>query len=239
MHAIAELMPYVARRRRLWLSLLVTVVLVAAIAVVFAARTPSPAKSALPAPTATTASPKMPASGPSFVAVVPSQKPELPLATNEPNTTNYRMLAQAAAEAIYTWDARSSTYSEVYERLRSWWDVLPDGSNPLTVMAQEFQATGVTPASFAALSGMHAYRTASVSTSSCDEQLTQVQQQPAPWAGLHACTFTLKVEEHQTGGKNAYTVPVSVMVNCPPASTAPADRCAMVAFYASADRIVY
>ncbi|MBG0740672.1 hypothetical protein IV500_14930 [Paeniglutamicibacter antarcticus] len=238
MYRFVELMHHLATRPRLWISLLVTVVLIAAVAVVFALRTPSPAQFEQPVPAATTAKPTR-AAIPSAAVVVPSQKPELPLAPNEPKTRDYRMLAQAAAEAIYTWDARSSTYSEVYERLRSWWDVLPDGANPLVVMAQEFQATGVTAASFASLSGMHAYRTASVSTSSCDEQLTQVQQQPAPWAGLHVCTFTLKVEEHQTGGKNAYTVPVSVMVNCPPASTAPVDRCAMVAFYASADRIVY
>ncbi|NVM97749.1 hypothetical protein [Arthrobacter sp. SDTb3-6] len=106
-------------------------------------------------------------------------------------------------------------------------------------MAQEFQSTGVTAASFAALSGMHAYRTASISTAACDGELAQVQQHPPPWNGLHVCTFTLKVVEHQTGGANPYTTPVSVMVNCPPAASAPTDRCAMVGFYASASRIVY
>lgn len=237
MYMIGNLLRRVAGRRHLWLALLVGIALFAMVAVVLASRSPTRAQPGeSPTVTTTTATPQ----STRVAAVVPPPPQAAPvLGAGEPRTTNYRTLAEAAARAIYTWDARSSTYSEVYERLRSWWDVLPDGSNPLTVMAQEFQATGVTAASFASLSGMHAFRTASVSTAVCDGQLAQVQQNPAPWEGLHVCTFTLKVAEHQTGGSNAYTVPVSVMVNCPPAATAPADHCAMVGFYASASRIVY
>ena len=236
MYLIAEMMHHLVKRRRSLLALTVIAALMTAIAAVFAMRPAAPDETVLPIRATTNAT--MPATvSPAVVHPQPAAQP-IP-AQDEPNTTNYRTLAQAAAELIYTWDTRSSTYSEVYERLRSWWDVLPDGSNPLTVMAQEFQATGVTAASFASLSGMHAYRTASVSSSACDKQLAQVKSYPAPWAGLHVCTFTLKVTEHQTGGANSYSVPVSVMVNCPPAVTAPANRCAMVGFYASPDRIVY
>jgi len=236
MYLIAEMIHHVVTRRRLLLVLAAMAALVTVIAAVFAMRRASPDQEALPVPATTIAT--MPATATPAV-VHPQQESQPALAANEPDTINYRTLAQAAAELIYTWDTRSSTYSAVYERLRSWWDVLPDGSNPLTVMAQEFQATGVTAASFASLSGMHAYRTASVSSSACDMQLAQVKSYPAPWVGLHVCTFTLKVTEHQTGGDNSYSVPVSVMVNCPPAATAPANRCAMVGFYASPNRIVY
>ncbi|WP_181762662.1 hypothetical protein [Pseudarthrobacter sp. B4EP4b] len=45
--------------------------------------------------------------------------------------------------------------------------------------------------------------------------------------------------DESSSGKSAYAAPVTVMVNCPPATTAPAERCAMVGFYATADRIVY
>jgi hypothetical protein len=40
-------------------------------------------------------------------------------------------------------------------------------------------------------------------------------------------------------GSVPYTVPVSVVANCPPAASAPHERCALVAFYTDANRIVY
>jgi hypothetical protein len=70
-----------------------------------------------------------------------------------PRTVDYRKLASAAAKAIYTWDTRTASYSEVYSRLRNWWNVLPDGSNPLTVFVQEFEATGINAGSYASLAG--------------------------------------------------------------------------------------
>jgi hypothetical protein len=77
-----------------------------------------------------------------------------------PRTTDYRKLASAAAKTIYTWDTRTSTYSEVYSRLRDWWNLLPDGSNPLTVLVQEFEATGINAGTYASLVGQRAHRTA-------------------------------------------------------------------------------
>ncbi|WP_207346041.1 hypothetical protein [Arthrobacter sp. E3] len=223
-------------RRKLVLLVAVMAALIIGTAVILATKPAVPESSAPPSPAITMAA--APASV-SPAVVHPTQESEPVLARDEPRTADYKTLARAAAEMIYTWDARNSTFSAVYERVRSWWDVLPDGSNPVTVLAQEFQATGVTAASFASLSGMHAYRTAAVASAACDDQLAQVKAHPAPWVGLHVCTFTLKVTEHQAGGDNAYTAPVSVMVNCPPAANAPADRCLMVGFYASPDRIVY
>ncbi|MEQ4519313.1 hypothetical protein ABLI39_08125 [Pseudarthrobacter sp. B907] len=117
--------------------------------------------------------------------------------------------------------------------------MLPDGSNPLAVLVQEFEATGVNAGSFAFLASQQAYRSASVESLMCDAELAKVREQPAPWAGLHVCTVSLQVLEQSTATRNSYRAPVSVMVNCPPASTAPRDRCAMVAFYASPSRIVY
>ncbi|WP_038466369.1 hypothetical protein [Arthrobacter sp. PAMC 25486] len=236
MSQIARTVRRLARRRKLVVVVAVMAALIAATALVFATKPAAPDSSAAPPPVTTVAT--APATlGPAVVH--PKRESEPVLAPDEPNTANYKTLAKAAAEMIYTWDARNSTFSMVYERVRSWWDVLPDGSNPLTVLAQEFQATGVTAASFASLSGMHAYRTAAVASSACDDQLAQVKAQPAPWVGLHICTFTVKVTEHQAAGANSYSAPVSVMVNCPPAANAPADRCVMVGFYASPDRIVY
>lgn len=237
MSVMVDLIRRLAGRRRALLALVLAAAVVVFVAVVLAARPPLPSPSAsAPKPSPTVVRPP---AGEVPAVVPPPSRTEPVMAPDEPMTKNYRMLAAAAAQAIYTWDARSSTYSQVYERLRSWWDVLPDGSNPLTVLAQEFQATGVTAASFASLEGMDAYRTAAISTAACDAQLAQFQQNPPPWQGLHVCTFTLKVAEHQKGGTNTYTTPVSVMVNCPPAANAPADRCVMVGFYASAGRIVY
>lgn len=236
MSQIARTVRRLARRRKLVVLVAVMAALIAATALIFATKPAAPDLSAAPPPTTTVAA--APATL-SPAVVHPKREAEPVLAPDEPKTANYKTLAAAAAEMIYTWDASNSTFSAVYERVRSWWDVLPDESNPLTVLAQEFQATGVTAASFASLSGMHAYRTAVVASSACDDQLAQVKSQPAPWVGLHVCTFTLKVTEHQAGGDNSYSAPVSVMVNCPPAANAPADRCVMVGFYASPDRIVY
>jgi hypothetical protein len=236
MSQIARTVRWLTRRRRLIVLIAVLAALIAATAVVFATE-PAATDSSVPPPPAAILATAPATQRPAVVH--PKWKPETVLAPDEPNTANYKTLAKAAAEMIYTWDARSSTFSAVYERVRSWWDVLPDGSNPLTVLPQEFQATGVTAASFASLSGMQAYRTATVASSACDGQLAQVKAHPAPWVGLHVCTFTLKVTEHQASGDNSYSAPVSIMVNCPPAANAPADRCMMVGFYASPDRIVY
>jgi len=160
-------------------------------------------------------------------------------ATGVPVTTNYRTLAAAAAQAIYGWDTRTSSYSEVYTRLRDWWDVLPDGSNPLTVFAQEFEATGINAGTFASLAGQEAFRTATAESMTCDEELAEVREHPAPWLGLHICTISVRVTDQTAHTSNAFTAPLSVMVNCPPAATAPSDRCTMVGFYATPSRIVY
>jgi hypothetical protein len=156
-----------------------------------------------------------------------------------PRTVDYRKLASAAAKAIYTWDTRAASYSEVYSRLRSWWNVLPDGSNPLAVFVQELEATGINAGSYASLAGQQAHRSAVVQSLRCDVELAKVRERPAPWAGLHVCTIALRVLDQTSSSRNAYTAPVSVMMNCPPADTAPADHCVVVGFYAAASRIVY
>ncbi|MGY3317488.1 hypothetical protein [Arthrobacter sp. TE12232] len=156
-----------------------------------------------------------------------------------PRTLSYRVLAEAAAKGIYTWDSRSSSYSDVYARVRSWWELLPDGSNPLSVLVREFEGTGVTPGAFAALADQAARRSGTVQSLRCDLELAKVQEYPAPWDGLHVCTVTVQVVDESKNGRNAYAAPVTVMVNCPPATTAPSERCAMVAFYATAERVVY
>ncbi|MEE9095722.1 hypothetical protein [Pseudarthrobacter phenanthrenivorans] len=89
------------------------------------------------------------------------------------------------------------------------------------------------------LTGQSARRTGTAEAVRCDRELAKVKEYPAPWEGLHVCTVTVQVVDESTAGKNAYAAPVTVMVNCPPAVTAPADRCAMVGFYATAERIVY
>ncbi|VXB56845.1 conserved hypothetical protein [Arthrobacter sp. 9V] len=156
-----------------------------------------------------------------------------------PVTADYRALASAAAVAIYSWDSRSSSYSDVYARIRDWWFVLPDGSNPLAVLVQEFEATGINAGSFASLAGQGAYRVATFESMACDNELVKVRERPAPWVGLHVCTVRLKVVDQTVSSSSSYTAPVSVMANCPPAATAPPDRCQMVGFYASTSRIVY
>ena len=156
-----------------------------------------------------------------------------------PATADYRALASAAAVAIYSWDTRNSSYSDVYARIRGWWVVLPDGSNPLAALVQEFEATGINAGSFASLAGQGAYRVATFESMACDNELAKVRERPAPWVGLHVCTVRLKVIDQTASSSNSYTAPVSVMANCPPAATAPPDRCQMVGFYASTSRIVY
>lgn len=156
-----------------------------------------------------------------------------------PRTRDFHELASAAAMAIYTWDTRTASYSEVYSRLRSWWDVLPDGSNPLAVLVQEFEATGVNAGSYGTLAGQQAHRSAEVQSLKCDGELAKVRERPAPWAGLHVCTVSLRVQDQTVSGRNTYNAPVSIMMNCPPAATAPRDHCVMVGFYAAPNRIVY
>ena len=160
-------------------------------------------------------------------------------AEGAPRTADFRKLAAAAATAIYTWDTRTSSYSEVYSRLRDWWDVLPDGSNPLAVLVQEFEATGVNAGSYATLADQQAHRSAAVESLHCDSELAKVRERPAPWEGLHVCTASVSVLDQSISARNTYTAPVSVMVNCPPAVTAPTDHCVMVGFYAAPSRIVY
>ncbi|TDL34054.1 hypothetical protein [Arthrobacter nitrophenolicus] len=145
----------------------------------------------------------------------------------------------AAAQGIYTWDSRSSSYSEIYARVRSWWELLPDGSNPLFVLVREFEATGVTAGSFAVLAEQFSRRSGTAQAVRCDLELAKVQEYPAPWDGLHVCTVTVQVVDESNNSRNAYAAPVTVMINCPPAVTAPTGRCAMVGFYATAERIVY
>jgi hypothetical protein len=109
----------------------------------------------------------------------------------------------------------------------------------LAVFAQEFEATGINAGTFASLAGQGAFRTAIAESLTCDEELAEVRERPAPWLGLHVCTVSLRVVDQTATSRNAYTAPVSVLVNCPPAATAPPDRCMMVGFYATSSRIVY
>ena len=156
-----------------------------------------------------------------------------------PHTLDYRAFAAAAAQGIYTWDTRRSSYSDAYSRLRDWWELLPDGSNPLSVLAREFESTGVTASTFATLANEDARRAGATESVRCDLELAKVRDYPAPWAGLHVCTATVRVRDESSNGHREYSALVSVMVNCPPAATAPIDRCAMVGFYSDPDRIVY
>lgn len=156
-----------------------------------------------------------------------------------PRTRDYRALAVAAATGIYSWDSRSSSYSDVYAKVRSWWELLPDRSNPLSVLVREFEGTGVTAGTFTTLAEQSARRSGTAESLRCDHELAKVQEYPAPWEGLHVCTVTVQVVDESSNGRSAYAAPVTVMVNCPPATTAPSGHCAMVAFYATAERIVY
>lgn len=240
MFSLKNALASLGRRRRWWF--LAMVMLGVAVALWTLARPPTGSAAE------SVASPSNGPAGDSPVTLAPSPERETPTAApaisgpvpdGAPRTTDFRQLASAAATAIYSWDTRSASYSEVYSRVRAWWHVLPDGSNPLAVLVQEFEATGVNAGSFASLASQQAYRSASVESLTCDAELAKVREQPAPWEGLHVCTVFLQVLEQSTATRNSYTAPVSVMVNCPPAPTAPRDRCAMVAFYASPSRIVY
>lgn len=231
-----------SRKRLLWLF---AAVLAAAIAVVLVLMgSPRPASTnTTPAPTTSLPAPSTgrPSPSESSVSTDSTTTPavEGTGVIGFPRTTNYRALATAAAQAIFSWDTRTSSYSEVYTRLRGWWDVLPDGSNPLAVLAQEFEATGINAGTFASLAGQEAFRTATAESMTCDQELAEVRERPAPWLGLHVCTVSLRVVDQTANSRNAYSAPVSVMVNCPPAATAPPDRCTMVGFYATPSRIVY
>ena len=233
-------LPGLSRRRR-WL--LVAFVVLSVATVLFALTRPTPG----PAPEPDPASSRGPAPQ---VSAAPSGGPQSKTSTTPPavagpatygvpRTTDFRRLASAAATAIYTWDTRKASYSEVYSGLRNWWHVLPDGSNPLAVFVQEFEATGINAGTYQYLAGQQAIRSATVESMMCDSELAKVRERPAPWAGLHVCTVSLRVLDQSISVRNTYAAPVSVMVNCPPASTAPADHCVMVGFYAAPNRIVY
>jgi hypothetical protein len=197
---------------------------------------PGPASSTAPTPQSSAAS----STGPQSEALTTAPPAvEGPDRYGPPRTTDFRKLASAAATAVYTWDTRGASYSEVYSGLRNWWQVLPDGSNPLAVFVQEFEATGINAGTYQYLAGQQAYRSARVESMMCDSELAKVRERPAPWVGLHVCTVSLRVVDQSTSARNTYTAPVSVMVNCPPAASAPADHCIMVGFYAAPNKIVY
>jgi hypothetical protein len=226
--------------RRWWfivivLAALATVIFVLSRPVQVPAAEPDPPRPTEPTPDTPTSTLSAP------TAVAPSSAPAVGGndVSASPQTADYRKLASAAAKKIYTWDTRTSTYSEVYSRLRDWWNVLPDGSNPLTVLVQEFEATGVNAGTYASLTGQQARRTAAVQSLRCDFELAKVRERPAPWAGLHVCTVSLRVLDQTSSSRNTYAAPVSVMMNCPPADTAPPDHCVLVGFYAAANKIVY
>ena len=228
-------------RRRWWIAAIALLVVVTAL-IALTRPTPTPAVPPV-APSSTTPIPQSPANAsPGTQAQTPRLAPDVVIADAEgaPRTADFRQLAAAAAAAVvYTWDTRTYSYSEVYSRLRDWWDVLPDGSNPLAVLVQEFEATGVNAGSYATLAGQQAHRSAAVESLRCDSELAKVRERPAPWEGLHVCTVSVSVLDQSISDRNTYTAPVSVMVNCPPAVTAPADHCVMVGFYAAPSRIVY
>ena len=223
-----------------WVWLPVVTVLSAAVVLFALSRpTPGPARESLPvSPTAEPTFRSSAETSPSPMTE-PTTAATVQAPAGAPSTTDFRKLATAAATLIYSWDTRSASYSDVYSRLRSWWHVLPDGSNPLAVLVQEFEATGINAGSYTSLAGQQAFRSATVQSLKCDGELAKVRERPAPWVGLHVCTVSVRVVDQAAASRNTYTAPVSVMVNCPPAPTAPADRCVMVGFYATPDRIVY
>ena len=196
---------------------------------------PGPALSTAPTPQSSAT----PSSEPQSTTLTTIPAVEGPHEDGVPRTTDFRKLASAAATAVYTWDTRRASYSQVYSGLRNWWQVLPDGSNPLAVFVQEFEATGINAGTYQYLAGQQAYRSATVESLRCDSELAKVRERPAPWAGLHVCTVSLHVLDQSISAHNTYTAPVSVMVNCPPAASAPSDHCIMVGFYAAPNRIVY
>ncbi|MCY0906589.1 hypothetical protein [Arthrobacter sp. H14-L1] len=236
---------YFMRSRRMWFLLMILATVLALVLALFLTpgHTGSPQTAVEPTPAASQTATSQTASGTApGPAVEPTVSPtDVAVSPGEPRTLNFRAYAEATAEALYIWDSRTSTYTQVYEHIRSWWMVLADGSNPLTVYTQEFEGTGINAAAFAQLSTYRAYRTAAVVQTSCDNSLAQVRDHPAPWVGLHVCTIVLNVTDRSTTDPHAgpYRVPVSVMVNCPPARTAPADRCVLAGFETTAGRIVY
>lgn len=227
--------------RRRWLFVVFVVLSVATVLLALTRPTLAPAPEPGPAPS-TAPTPQMsaaPSSGAQPEPLKTAPAVEGPDGYGVPRTTDFRKLASAAATAIYTWDTRKASYSEVYSGLRNWWHVLPDGSNPLAVFVQEFEATGINAGTYRYLAGQQAYRSAGVESMMCDSELAKVRQRPAPWAGLHVCTVSLRVLDQSISARNTYTAPVSVMVNCPPAASAPSDHCIMVGFYAAANRVLY
>ena len=229
--------------RRKWLATgLVALLMISAVFLLWPAESPS---GGVPPPTSATApapaKPSTNATAPGTTSGVPDEPVVTAEATPDglPRTRDYRALAVATAQGIYSWDSRSSSYSDVYAKVRSWWELLPDGSNPLSVLVREFEGTGVTAGTFTTLADQSARRSGTAESLRCDLELAKVQEYPAPWEGLHVCTVTVQVLDESSSGRSAYAVPVTVMVNCPPAATAPSGRCAMVAFYATAERIVY
>ncbi len=229
--------------RREWLAGgLVALLMISAVFLLWPADSPS---GPVPSTTSATAPSIAKPSGTATATGSTSGVPDEPVVTADasadglPRTRDYRTLAVAAATGIYSWDSRSSSYSDVYAKVRSWWELLPDGSNPLSVLVREFEGTGVTAATFTTLAEHSARRSGTAESLRCDLELAKVQEYPAPWEGLHVCTVTVQVVDESTNGRSAYAAPVTVMVNCPPATTAPSGHCAMVAFYATAERIVY
>lgn len=229
--------------RREWLAAgLVALLIVSAVFLLWSSDSSSAPVPPTTSPTApSTAKPSATSTAPGSASVVPDEVDIVAEATPDvlPRTRDYRALAVAAAKGIYSWDSRSSSYSDVYAKVRSWWELLPDGSNPLSVLVREFEGTGVTAGTFTTLADQSARRSSTAESLRCDLELAKVQEYPAPWEGLHVCTVTVQVVDESSNGKSAYAAPVTVMVNCPPATTAPSGRCAMVAFYATAERIVY
>ena len=239
-------MRYLPHSQRQWLLTALVVTLAAVVIALFLTPGTSPtpkAESVSTVPTLppSSAPPSQATAGPGPAATAATVPLDVAVSPGEPNTLDFKQYAQDAARGLYTWDTRTSTYTQVYSHVRSWWVVLADGSNPLTVYTQEFEGTGINSAAFAQLSTYGAYRTATVNQTNCDTALAQFRDHPAPWAGLHVCTMTVSVTDRSAVDPHvtAYRVPVSVMVNCPPAPTAPANRCALVGFYTSASRIVY
>ncbi len=229
--------------RREWLAAgLVALLMISALFLLWPADSPSrPVPPTVSATAPSTTKPSGTATAPGSTSGVPDEPVITAEATPDrlPRTRDYRALSVAAAKGIYSWDSRSSSYSDVYAKLRSWWELLPDGSNPLSVLVREFEGTGVTAGTFTTLAAQSARRSGTAESLRCDLELAKVQEYPAPWEGLHVCTVTVQVVDESSSGRSAYAAPVTVMVNCPPATTAPTGRCALVGFYATAERIVY
>lgn len=228
--------------RRPWLAVaLVAVLIVGLVFLLWPGASPEGDQAQLPfADTLATPTPSVMSSArsePSATSDLP--RPAEAAGEGLPATRDYRALALEAAKGIYTWDSRTSSYSDVYARVRSWWELLPDGSNPFAALVREFEGTGVTAGTFAELAGQSARRTGTAQSLRCDLELAKVQEYPAPWEGLHVCTVTVNVVDETNSDRSVYTAPVTVILNCPPAPTAPSGRCAVVAFYATAERIVY